>query len=288
MQATTSVLRQIGHGLDSDRFPAVFDGGFVVPGDHAISLADSGTESADERQRERGPSAGSREGATGRQGATDGPRAASPAASTVVDVVEQTFLDQLADIECAYPRLRVWRRPGGIWMSIHAGLVYGSPTTAHFIVAVPFTGRMPKAWAFWTDGTWIGPRHTNFGDGSICCLHLPDRTWTIDDPLISLLDLYTLWAVRHLYMAAFGRWPGRQVATLRFERLTEILDDELCGCGSATRYRDCCKAQDSKLSRLSASIEFAIHAQERTVPVSIWKFLNGESDAPSFDQLIFY
>lgn len=147
----------------------------------------------------------------------------------------------------------------------------------------------PKAWGFWSNGSWIGPRHTNFGDASICCLHVPDRTWTTDDPLVSLLDLYTLWAVRHLYMATFGRWPGRQVATLRFQRLTEILDHELCGCGSAIHYVDCCKEEDLKRSMLSASIEFAIYGRQRTVPTSIWRLMNGEAEAPPpFDQFIFH
>ncbi len=288
----TGVLRIIGEGLSGDHYPIVWDGGFVSPGGLAVSPVPPGELEAyaneKRRERERGSAARPREGTAGRKRPTDGSRTTGEATSAIVGGIGQTILDQLVDVEFAYPRLRVWRRPGGIWILIHAGLIYGSAATARFLVAVPFTGKMPKAWGFWGDGSWIGPKHTNFGDGSICCLHLPDNTWGIEDQLVLLLDLYTLWAVRHLYLRDFGRWPGRQVATLQHERLTEILDDELCGCGSSVRYIDCCKSKDVQRYSLSAAIEFAVKGGERAVPRFIWNFLNGIEGPPSFDKIVFY
>ena len=110
------------------------------------------------------------------------------------------------------------------------------------------------AWAFWSgDGCveWIGPRHTNFGDGSICAFGAQDQIWTDGGDPTALLDLYSVWAVRHLHLEIFGRWPGRQYTLTSpdpraqaYYRRIECLDAELCACGSTTTYAKCCKARD--------------------------------------------
>ena len=284
---TLQALEKIGKSLDKGLTPTVHNGGIVMPGRAAETFRFPGRESTNVRQETRGSSTGSRKGTTGGQGSPGGSGPSSEAAPTVISDLESAYCEQLEEIDGAYPGRRVWRQLGGLWLLITAGLVHGSPVTARFLVAVPFDGEIPKAWAFWGDGSWIGPRHTNFADGSICCMHTPDNTWTAGESLVDLFDLYTLWAVRHLHVRLFGRWPGQQVAILRHERLTEIADDEHCGCGSAIPYAACCKKDDLKHDKLSVAIEFALYGRNRSVPTRIWRFLNGQSEPPQFDELDF-
>ena len=280
-------LRIIGKQLDLDVFPLVRSGGYVAPSSLTTYYTNRDKEQYDERSKSRGSATGSRKGTTGGQGPAGGSGSAGKTESSVFTDLASAYCEQLDDIETAYPGLRVWQQPGGIWLLISAGLIRGSLITARFLVAVPFDDRVPMAWAFWGDGSWIGPRHTNFKDGSICCMHIPDNTWAVGEPLVDLLDLFTLWAVRHLYVRLFGRWPGRQVAILRHERLTEISDDELCGCGSAIPYGACCKKDDLKRNKMYVAIEFVLYGRERAVPKCIWRFVNGQSEPPQFDELDF-
>lgn len=284
---TLQALKKIGELLDDGLFPTVQDGGIVMPGRASNLSVAPGEDTEDVRSKTRGSSTGSRKGTTGGQGSPGGSGPSSETAPTVISDLESAYCEQLEEIDGAYPGRRVWWQLGGLWLLITAGLVHGSPVTARFLVAVPFDGEMPKAWAFWDDGSWIGPRHTNFADGSICCMHTPDNTWTAGESLVDLFNLYTLWAVRHLHVRLFGRWPGRQVAILRHERLTEIADDEQCGCGSAIPYAACCKEDDLKRNKLDVAIEFALYGRDRAVPTCIWRFLNGQSEPPQFEELGF-
>lgn len=259
-----------------------------MPENHAVHFDWAGMEKADERQRERGPSAGSRKGTTGRQRPPGGSRSSSETASALVPDLGSAYHDQLDEVRGAYPGLRVWQEPGGLWLLCSSGLIQESPVTAKFLMAIPHDGRIPKAWAFWNDGTWIGPRHTNFPDGSICCMHDPDGTWLPGDSIVDLLNIYTLWAVRHLHVRLFGRWPGRQVALLRHERLTEISDDEYCGCGSLVEYAECCKKKDLQHSKLTTAIEFALYGSDRSPPTEIRRAANGQANPPPMSEVTLY
>jgi len=96
-----------------------------------------------------------------------------------------TFTDHLGD-------------PSNVFSSLSSPL---STLTreATFLVALPYrSGPGPRAWGFWTAGTatsWIGPRHINFGDGSICAFSPDEGAWSEGGDLRTLIDLYNVWAL---------------------------------------------------------------------------------------------
>lgn len=163
-----------------------------------------------------------------------------------------------------------------MWLVAQSGLLYGSQRLATFVIGVAFAPALGiRGWGFWSSPfshTWIGPRHTNYPDGSICAFEPSDGTWKFGDSLVSLLDLYSLWATRHLHLERLGRWPGRQAAVDPYERLSEIRDDEFCGCerGDAL-YSECCKDSDSK--RRSEGVDFVRRTGLRKPPKQILAFL---------------
>lgn len=85
-----------------------------------------------------------------------------------------------------------------------------------------------------------------------------DGTWAFGDSLVTLLDLYSVWALRHLHHEVFGRWPGPQAVTQPYERMLELADDEHCGCLSSEghRYIDCCKTKDLQRNRIAEAMKF--------------------------------
>ena len=160
-----------------------------------------------------------------------------------------------------YPGTLVWAQRDGLWFRSPSALLPGLGFGAELLVCmqfVPFPAY--RAWAFWSDRGWIGPRHTNFPDGSICAFDLRDGTWQLGDTLIELLDLYTVWALKHLHLEVLGRWPGAQSVPFLYERLWEFRDDELCGCGESEdkTYAECCKPGDSQASVVQAAINFSL------------------------------
>lgn len=134
------------------------------------------------------------------------------------------------------------------------------------------------------------PTPHQFPDGSICGFDPRDRTWWSGNSLVALLDLYSGWALRHLHLEAFGRWPGYQSAHCSFERLTEFTLGEYCGCGNHTKlYQDCCRNKDLARKPLPTFFEFwkfcagRIH---RSPPGLVSAFLqNPESPPPELQCL---
>jgi hypothetical protein len=107
-----------------------------------------------------------------------------------------------------------------------------------------------RAWAWWTDGVWVGPRHT-YLNGSICAFELPDKTWHPQLGVRLLLNLCSVWLARQLYLRAYGRWPGLQCIHTPLERVVEQRPGELCGCGRDRLYTACCAARDRAKVRAS-------------------------------------
>lgn len=148
-----------------------------------------------------------------------------------------------------------------MWLLVESGLLHGLREHAVFLIGVSYLRAAVRSWAFWGDPlatpSWIGPRHTNFPDGSICAFDPADRTWTFGEPIVELLDLYTVWAVRHLHLRVLGRWPGPQAVHMPYERILELNTDELCGCGnSKRRYGECCRGKDLARNRIKDAVEF--------------------------------
>jgi len=125
------------------------------------------------------------------------------------------------------------------------GLSYG----ARLIVAINSSLRQVSAWGFWVAGKvgirWIGDRHTNYGDGSICAFDGRDGTWQFGESLVKLVDIYATWIFRHLHLEVLGYWPGPQSSGRRLERMHELKPNEHCGCDVPRgTYEQCCMVKD--------------------------------------------
>ena len=177
-----------------------------------------------------------------------------------------------------------------MWLKTTSDLLPGLGLGAIFYTCFLYRPLPPpippfRAWGFWSNLEWIGPRHTNFPDGSICAFDPMDGTWQVGDPIVELLDIYTLWAVRQLHLRVYGRWPGAQSVPHVHERLEEFRDHELCGCafGAAKTYAECCKPRDLKRSRIHEAIKFTLWSQGglRKPPREVLAFSAGFSSPPS-------
>lgn len=152
--------------------------------------------------------------------------------------------------------------------------------TAHFATAVSVQSRKVRSWGFWWGAACtplpIGPRHT-YLDGAACAFDALDGIWSFGDPLVQLLDIYALWAFRHLHLEQIGTWPGPQAARLDFERIVELKAGEHCGCDSPRgTYGECCAESDSQRDKVAAHVAYWRFFGMRKPPPSVTTFaLNG-------------
>jgi hypothetical protein len=240
----------IGCDLNRGIYPRVHVGGAVTPSD-SVSHLPLGEENHDAY---RASSAATSSEGSQSSGATG---SAAPLERASAQAV---YVDGLTDVHAAYPGLRAWHQDGGLWLMTDSAVIPGLKKAATFLLAINEVEKRVKGWGFWRENSigirWIGPRHTNFGDGSICAFEPTDGTWGFGDSLVALLDLYSVWAFRHLHLEIFNRWPGLQFIHHRFEHHLELHIDELCGCGTDRRYRDCCYEQDRAEGPLTPAIDF--------------------------------
>ena len=260
-------------------------------------------ENFDERQGQRQgparPATRPRKGPARREGAAGRSRQAGSASRVVGDVLRTAYESQVKQLAEAYPTLKTFHDDDGMWLLATSSIIPGLLQEATFLVAVPYQPDiMPRAWAFWTAVAtaprWIGPRHTNFHDGSICAFAPSDNAWSEGGDLRTLLDLYSVWTARQLHLEVFGRWPGKQYSILLPDPKLQAYyrwsqqhdhDDELCGCGSETRrYSECCKAADMKLDLAELMTNFLRQLpggfSTRRPPPSILAFVAGRSPLP--------
>jgi len=201
----------------------------------------------------------------------------------------------------AYPTLQTFADNDGMWLLAKSSVIRGLQRKATFLLALPHrSGLWPRAWGFWTDAAeptrWIGPRHTNFWDGSICAFSPNDRVWIEGGDLRTLFDLYTVWALRHLHLEVCGRWPGKQYGIVgadpraeAYYRQRECQDNELCGCGSETlRYAECCKPADLRSDFVESASLFLQHTggfETRVPPLSVVSFVQDQSAPPKMAEV---
>ncbi|QDC36033.1 hypothetical protein [Sphingobium fuliginis] len=294
--AACGMLGDIGRQLDANVFPRVFDNGVVMPSTPGVASSALGKETEHEQQRSRGPAAGSRQGTARRKGTPRRSRQAGASARIGGGLLRAAYEAQVVSLEAAYPALRVFPDDDGMWLQAESSILSGLEYGATFLVALPFApGAGPRAWGFWNDpggSLWIGPRHTNFFDGSICAFSPVDNVWAEGGNLTSLMDLYTVWAFRHLHLEVLGRWPGRQYSLPPpnevlnpYYRLVQCQDAELCGCGSLTaRYVECCKPKDlrSDFGRLAQEFVRRMGGKlgDRQPPQPVVDFVEGGGSTP--------
>jgi hypothetical protein len=167
----------------------------------------------------------------------------------------------------------------GLWIIVKSHPLGPDGPQGTIVLGYPFTDKVePRAWAFWKLGEFpkfVGPRHTNFPDASICAFGPGD--WDRSHGVAALVDFYSTWLVRQLYFEHFGRWPGRQHGATALYRRTEFSSDEWCGCNSGKRYGECHETADRQLSEEEARDErrreFKSDYGPRKPPKSLMKFV---------------
>lgn len=285
-----SALADIGKRLDQQSELRVLNGGVVVPSMRTVSSSSLGVEIQDVNAKAaRRSETRSRRRAPGWQGAPGRPWATSTAPPVVGRPLKKLYESQLSGLAEFYPGAQLWHQTDGVWILCKSKVLDGLPRHALFLTGISYVWPMVRSWAFWahevTVPIWIGPRHTNFYDGSICAFEVTDETWLFGQSIVSLLDLYTVWALRHLHLELLGTWPGQQVAHYAVERVLEQRDDELCGCGTASKlYCDCCKDADVSNMRIGDAVEFAWFP--RTPPSSVLAVLSRAKNPPEMSSVM--
>lgn len=288
------MLSKIGHQLDEDIFPSIMCGGIVTPSESAAPSINWAKENDDERQRARRPETRAWQWPSGGKRQTNRGWTSSASTPPICTELKAKYHGELLAVYEAYPGTQVWHQTDGLWLLTESSLLPELCQKAVFLTGIPFSRtRLVRSWGFWMGAPlrypkWIGPRHTNLPDGSICAFEPTDGTWRLGDSLLLLLDLYTLWALRHLHLQVFKRWPGRQVAHFVHERLTELQPTEFCGCGAGKLYGECCQEEDLKSNRVLEAMRFYDLGGERVVPELVKSFIRGQKSPPSLMELLPY
>lgn len=280
---TTRLLHQIGEDLDLGMFPSVTDGGLVWPARADAVFQPLGLEI---ENGQTAPASQSRQtGTSGEPEASRTPLPAAPgtagpaSASPSISCLGHELAEWVRALAAAYPGTEAAGTEEALWLRVPASLLPRLGYRVIFVIALLPGRGIERGWAFWDHGIWglqgIGPRHTNYGDASICAYDPRDGVWNYGDPLVALLDLFAVWAVRQLYFSQFGRWPGPQASFSQFERLREYRDDELCGCTVPRgRYADCCKLGDLQLVARERSEMISQALMLRAIPSAVRSFAN--------------
>jgi len=288
------MLNEIGHQLDENIFPCIKNGGFVTPSKTAVPATIWAEEKNHEKSGQRRPETGAWTRPTRWERPPRRGRPTSETTQIVCPILQAAYVSELTAIQEAYPNTRIWLQADGLWLVSESHLLPGLCQKAFFLTGIPFVRtRIVRAWGFWGGvplrfPTWIGPRHTNFPDGSVCAFEPSDSTWNLGDSIVELLDLYTLWAFRHLHLQVYGRWPGRQVARHPYERITELRDDEFCGCGNSDNlYGECCREKDFSMDIAFEAASFLFSAGGmRNPPDTVVDFIREQKAAPRILDLV--
>lgn len=280
------MLRKFGLQLDSDIYPTVKNGGILAPGEPTDQNDLPGEkEFKNEKCKQRRPETGPRAGATRGQGPTGAP---GPAPQIISSDLQVIYEGELGAVREAYPNTRIWRQPEGLWILSESTPLPDYAQKALFLTGIPFERtRLVRSWGFWVGiplrhPVWIGPRHTNFPDGSVCAFAPSDKVWSLGDSIVRLLDLYTTWAFRHLHLQILGRWPGKQVAKIPYERMSELREDEFCGCDRYDKlYGDCCLPKDRTRNFLEEYLHYLkMTGGIRRPPESVVNFVIYQKNIP--------
>lgn len=285
-------LFKIGAQLDANIYPVVKNGGVVMPSESAVIPSEMGKEKNHEQSRKRKSEARSRQGTTRWTWTPSGSRPSSETTSIIGSDLQAIYEAQLSAVEDAYPGTQVWRQKDGLWLLVESALLPNQGQKALFLICLPYSHSIRvRGWGYWGSffmpPIWIGPRHTNFPDGSICAFEEKDGTWLPGDSIVALLDLYTLWVVRHLYLKEFCHWPGYQAVSYPYERIVELANDEFCGCNNSDKlYSECCKEKDLSRNQVRDAVHFILATGgRREPPKSISEFIRTRNSFPSIIDL---
>jgi hypothetical protein len=245
-------VREVGLALFEGRCLQAKQGGFIAVLDTAPTQDVKG-ECNDEGQELQRSAAGPRQGRQRTSGRSGQSRRGSSDPSRAV-VGRQRLISQTSgQLRKHYSGVRLWKEIGGngVWLAVSIFPAGKVGPQADFVIAVPTnpTFRI-LSWGFWctTDGpVWIGPKHTNYPDGSACPFPADGAAWTEAHDLIAYVDRLAEWSMRHLYLDAEGVWPGSHEGAHIYYRLRHTHPRECCTrCRSLNPYESCCLPLDQK------------------------------------------
>ncbi|NOT18902.1 MAG: hypothetical protein HOP24_01320 [Sideroxydans sp.] len=284
-------LEEIGLQLDASIFPIVMNGGLVMSSKPSILNLTLDKEQLNERKTRsekqtdqpeitrKSPRTGGKPTYSRTSAESGGTRTACSTSSFSLNSADDKLYAKLSEVQLAYPETTIYKQEEMFWLRVESLLLPGLGRKAIFLLAVIPKFRKIIAWGYWSvwsiGVSWIGPRHTNYPDGSMCAFDMMDGSWQYGDNLVKLLDFYTVWAVRHLYLEYFDRWPGPQASSSYVERNFEFKDHECCGCPMPQgTYHNCCKPNDIAKITPAAALSFWIFSKrdQRHPPSDITNF----------------
>jgi len=291
-----ALLKDVGQQLDRNIFPVVKNGGLVVANPSLTQYETSLMEKGHERKASRRSQAGPRPWSETRQRQARRSRQACATPSIVSEYIKKSYEDQLEAVGKAYPSCKFWQQSECLWLIVESSVLPGCWHKAAFVTGLSYVFPfIVRSWGFWISGistnpVWIGPRHTNFPDGSICAFEPRDHTWCAGQSIVTLLDLYSLWAFRHRHLELLGRWPGRQSVWHPYERLQELKSNEFCGCHNSDRlYKDCCRDADLARDRIADALDFRnLMGRDRRPPEVIVDFVKEREMPPEYNRMLNY
>lgn len=282
-----SILEGIGSALDQGRPIRVLRGGVVVADEPHL---DHERMQSNEADRTQGSAARSRQGSPGWEGTARRSRSSGSLLQAGSGSLRDSFEEGLPHLQVSYPGTRIWDDEVGLWVVVPSFPVGIDGPQAALVAALPFF-EVPKrrCWGYWRRDRnlkWIGPRHTNFPDASICAFADGATAWQPTDGLTRLFDLYSVWLLCHLHLEALHRWPGPQHSINSYYRLHEFLEGELCSCDSGRTYFECHRPQDLLEDQQLAKVAFQKCAGgdlvDRRVPQAVRQFAKSHfKNAPS-------
>jgi hypothetical protein len=166
-----------------------------------------------------------------------------PTGADRIEALTERYLGFKPEILLYYPSANFREIDHGLWITARFHPL-GLQRPCYWVcLFLPSDARLsPKAFAFNRLSPMaraVGPRHTNFPDGSICAFTDGDDAWRPGDSPKILLNLYAEWLVCQLFYKIAKRWPGKQVGLDAVYRQQEFDVREWCDCGSDRRYGNC-------------------------------------------------
>lgn len=243
-------IREVGAALFEGRGLQAQHGGFIAVLDSTPTQDVKGNDDVQGQELQR-PAAGSRQG---RQGPSGRPGQSRPGSSDRPGAVlsRERLIGQAGEqLREHYSGVRLWKEIGGngVWLAVSVFPVGEGGPQADFIIALPKdpTFRI-LSWGFWrTDSrpVWIGPKHTNYPDGSACAFPAQSGVWTPAHGITGYVDRMAEWGMRQLFLDAEGLWPGAQEGEHLYYRLRHTHPAESCTrCRGLRRYEECCRSRD--------------------------------------------
>lgn len=289
-------IQVIGQDFDQGIFPNILDGGVLIPGARPV-VPVPGKERVHHGQQSRQTNPSCASTPSGTSAASGYP---GTSGNTAPVARATTCMEEEIDVlKRSYPGTRSYPQAHGVWLQIPCAVLPNLGYSAKIIVAINTSLHHVSAWGFWVAGVagirWIGDRHTNYADGSICAFDGRDGTWHLRESLVKLADIYSMWAFRHLHLEVCGHWPGPQSSGRRLERMREFKPNENCGCDAPRgTYAECCMAADiaaestpgrMDYAKTHSNIMYALECQTRRPPSAVVELAsdaNGSHVFPEF------